>query len=212
MVVSPLAVAVEDLDGDGDLDVALANSEAGFLVSIFFQTDARTFLPSPQGTLKEPTMPLQDGRFLTAGDLDADGDIDLAVTNAAGDSVSLFLQTRPGSFVADPRGPVTTDADDPFFSEPRVVLLADLDGGSVRNLTRSPDVDETAPHWAPDGERLAVAATPRNAASASSAHHSTRDEALRASFEGARIAVIDREGRHLFQVPGYSPDWMPPWR
>ncbi len=92
------------------------------------------------------------------------------------------------------------------------VFLADLDGGSVRNLTRSPDVDETTPHWAPDGERLAVAATPRNAASPSPARHSTRNEALRASFEGARIAVIDREGRHLFEVPGYSPDWMPPWR
>ncbi len=93
------------------------------------------------------------------------------------------------------------------------IFLADLDGGGVRNLTRSPDVDETAPHWAPDGERIAVAATPPDAGSHSStAPGSTRDDPPRASFEGARIVVIDREGRTLFQVPGYSPDWMPPWR
>jgi Tol biopolymer transport system component len=90
------------------------------------------------------------------------------------------------------------------------VFLADLDGGGVRNLTRSPDVDEIVPRWAPNGERIVVTAVP--AALGATAAGYTRDEEMRATREAARIFVIDRDGQILFQSPGYSPDWMPPWR
>ena len=28
----------------------------------------------------------------------------------------------------------------------------------------------------------------------------------------ARVVVLDREGRALFEAPGMMPDWMPAWR
>jgi Tol biopolymer transport system component len=90
------------------------------------------------------------------------------------------------------------------------VFLAGLDGSGARNLTRSPDVDELVPRWAPNGERIAVTAVPTTLGATTAG--TTRDEQMRATHEAARIFVIDRDGQILFQSPGYSPDWMPPWR
>lgn len=81
------------------------------------------------------------------------------------------------------------------------IFIQDLTDGEARNLTRSPDVDEFAPRWSPDGERLVVTA-------AAGGDLLLRD---RASLERARVRVLDREGRVLFDAPGFMADWMPPW-
>ncbi len=81
----------------------------------------------------------------------------------------------------------------------RDVFLVDLAGGAPRNLTRSPETDEMAPLWSPDGELLVI---------------------LRARAAGPgeppgggerRLSVIDREGHTLFETPGMMADWMPAW-
>jgi Tol biopolymer transport system component len=81
----------------------------------------------------------------------------------------------------------------------RDVFLVDLAGGAPRNLTQSPQSDELAPVWSPDGELLVILRT-------------------RAAGPGERpgggeriVAVIDREGRALFETPGMMADWMPAW-
>jgi Tol biopolymer transport system component len=81
----------------------------------------------------------------------------------------------------------------------RDVFLVDLASGAPRNLTRTPDTDEMAPVWSPDGELLVILRT-------------------RAAARGERpgsgeriLAVIDREGRALFETPGMMADWMPAW-
>ncbi len=83
------------------------------------------------------------------------------------------------------------------------VLLAPLAWGPARNLTRTPDWNEGAPHWSPDGELLALTVTPRDAPAAQIRH----PEAL----ESSQVRVIDREGRLLFEAPGLMPEWMPAW-
>lgn len=83
------------------------------------------------------------------------------------------------------------------------IFLADLDGGNQRNLTRSIDRDEYAPHWSPDGERIVLTygpATPRPPGAGDDL-----------DLEQAHILVIDREGKRLLETPGFMPDWMPPW-
>jgi dipeptidyl aminopeptidase/acylaminoacyl peptidase len=81
------------------------------------------------------------------------------------------------------------------------IFLCDLDGGHVRNLTHTPDVAEYAPRWSPDGERLAVTVA--------------ADDAPRLRDLGAlaqaRVRVLDRQGRVLFETQGLMPDWMPAW-
>jgi len=79
------------------------------------------------------------------------------------------------------------------------IFLADLAGGALRNLTRSPDFDEAAPLWSPDGEQLVILQRPPTEAG------------RRPPAEEHRLLVIDREGRALFETQGMMADWMPAW-
>jgi len=79
------------------------------------------------------------------------------------------------------------------------IFLADLADGVPRNLTRSPEIDESAPLWSPDGERLVILRDPRT------------EPGRRPSADEHRLAVIDRGGRTLFETQGMMGDWMPAW-
>ena len=77
--------------------------------------------------------------------------------------------------------------------------MLDLASGVPRNLTRSPEIDEGVPLRSPNGERLAILRRPR----AKSGRRPSDDE--------SHLAVIDREGRVLFETQGMMGDWMPAW-
>jgi Tol biopolymer transport system component len=79
------------------------------------------------------------------------------------------------------------------------IFLVDLADGAPRNLTRSPHVDEAAPLWSPDGEKLVILQMPPTEAGS------------RPPAEEHRLLVIDREGRTHFETEGMMADWMPAW-
>jgi Tol biopolymer transport system component len=81
----------------------------------------------------------------------------------------------------------------------RDVFLVDLADGVPRNLTKSPMINEGAPLWSPDGERLVILLTPKT------------KPGRRLLARQMRIAVIDRDGRTLFETQGAMADWMPAW-
>lgn len=83
------------------------------------------------------------------------------------------------------------------------VWLQDLAGGPARNLTRSGAYDEYAPQFSPDGERIVLTVGPARRLPPASG-----DEV---PLPGAHVVVIDREGRRLFETPGFMADWMPPF-
>src|ERR1019366_4226030 len=88
---NPQAVAVGDFNGDGNLDLAIANS-TGNTVSVLLGKGDGTFSPkvdyatgsAPQGVV--------------VGDFNGDGHLDMAVTNSASNTVSVFLGNGDGSF------------------------------------------------------------------------------------------------------------------
>lgn len=86
------------------------------------------------------------------------------------------------------------------------VFLFDLETRALRNLTRSPDVDEAAPLWSPDGELLVVTRKPSVPGGIRAAQRAARRDP-----EHTRIAVIDREGQILLETQGMMADWMPAW-
>jgi len=81
------------------------------------------------------------------------------------------------------------------------VYVVDYATGAVRNLTHTPDAGEWMPQFSPDGERIAFVILPA----------SFRVNRDRLDYGAARIAVVDREGRRLFETNGINPDWMPAW-
>jgi len=89
---NPHSVTAGDLDGDEDLDLAVANGGSD-TVSVLINLSCGTFQTHVEyGVGVEPTS-------VTTGDLDGDGDLDLAVANWYSDTVSVLINltcTRPG--------------------------------------------------------------------------------------------------------------------
>jgi TolB protein len=81
------------------------------------------------------------------------------------------------------------------------VYVVDYASGAVRRLTDTPDASEWMPQFSPDGERIVFVILPAS-------FDPRRD---RLDYATARIAVVDREGRRLFETDGTNPDWMPAW-
>lgn len=83
------------------------------------------------------------------------------------------------------------------------LYLDSIEGGALRNLSRTPAEHEFTPRWSPDGELLVVTV-------ADEEFGMPRLNDL-ASLERAKIRVLDREGNVLFETAGFMPDWMPAW-
>ena len=127
----PNAVAIGDLDGDGDLDLAVTN-EADDTVSILLNNGVAVFaLGSSPGTGFTPNS-------VAIGNFDGDADLDLAVTNGAANTLSILLNNGAAVFVlgSSPATGLT----------PVSVALGDLDADGdldivvVNNLSAPPTV------------------------------------------------------------------------
>ncbi|MBC8120263.1 MAG: VCBS repeat-containing protein, partial [Gemmatimonadaceae bacterium] len=87
----PFSVSVGDLDGDGDLDLSTANRNYPYpgTVSVLRNNGNGTFTTSQNFVLGN------DSISITVGDLDKDGDLDLATDNPQADSISVLQSTTP---------------------------------------------------------------------------------------------------------------------
>jgi len=85
----PTDVVVEDLDGDGDLDLAA--------IAIFSQAVAWFEGDGGGGFTKHVLATGYDGRSIEAGDLDCDGDLDLVSTLVSGPDATLWWNNGDGS-------------------------------------------------------------------------------------------------------------------
>jgi hypothetical protein len=88
---APMAIVAADLNGDGRMDLAVANSGDN-RVSILLGNGDGTFLPAvniPVGATPNS---------LAAGDFNGDGKVDLVVVNSAGGNLSLLMGHGDGTF------------------------------------------------------------------------------------------------------------------
>jgi hypothetical protein len=134
------AVAIVDLDGNGDLDL-VRSGNGGLSVHLQpFHGPSGAAVVVGRGTQSRP-------RSVAAGDLDGDGDLDLVSANEFGHNLTAFLQGNPGSFGTDPLviGGIEST---PFV---RSVAAVDLDGDGdldLASMTESGGLvvfDQTAP-------------------------------------------------------------------
>ena len=89
--ISPHSLAARDFNGDGNLDLAVANSGHN-TVSILLGNGDGTF--QPRMTFATG----QNPRWLTGGDFNGDGKLDLAVANFTDNTVSILLGNGDGTF------------------------------------------------------------------------------------------------------------------
>jgi uncharacterized repeat protein (TIGR01451 family) len=87
----PTGFVTGDFNGDGKIDLAVANSTDG-TVSIFLGNGDGTFTAKPVVTAGA------GANWLVAGDFNEDGKLDLAVANSGSDSVSILLGNGNGTF------------------------------------------------------------------------------------------------------------------
>jgi Bacterial Ig-like domain (group 3)/Bacterial Ig-like domain/FG-GAP-like repeat len=90
------AVELGDLDGDGDLDVALGNA-AGEAETVWLNDGSGNFTTHPV----TPGFGAGDTRGLALGDLDADGDLDAVAANHSADGNTVWLNDGDGTFSAN---------------------------------------------------------------------------------------------------------------
>jgi hypothetical protein len=124
-----LAVALGDVDGDGDLDLVLGNGGTpGLQDGLYLNDGTGTFADVTAGRMPVDN---EDTRAVALGDVDGDGDLDLLRGNAGnpGWQNRLYLNNGAGAFTDATPARMPTDWDDT-----RAMVLGDVDGDGDLDL------------------------------------------------------------------------------
>jgi hypothetical protein len=104
----PVRVVVEDLNGDGLNDMAIANS-SGNSISVFVQDATGNFSGVQPSLVLGSALDTPGAAAVAAGDVDGDGSLDLVTANPGNGTLGVFPQFGAGTFDATP-GKVLGDA------------------------------------------------------------------------------------------------------
>jgi phospholipase C len=132
----PKWISTADFNGDGNLDLAVANF-ADNNVFIFLGNGDSTF--TLKSTISVGVGPIS----IAVADFDHDGKLDLAVGNQGGNSISILSGVGDGTFVSKPG----------FNSvEPTWIAAADFNQDGIIDLAIANNVDPSVSIWLGNGD------------------------------------------------------------
>jgi hypothetical protein len=200
---APDELTAADLDGDSDLDLVTANTSSAN-VTILRNVGSGDFTEAATS----PEAAGDDPRGVAAGDLDGDGDRDLAVTNGLADEVTILRNNGSGNF-SEPAFSPETVGDNPLS-----VAAANLDGdpdldlavanGGSHNLTilrNGGSGNFTEPGSSPEPAVFA----PTSVRAADFDLDGDADLAATNLFAD-NVTVLRNNGAGNFNTPGSSPE------
>jgi hypothetical protein len=128
---NPCGIIVVDIDGDGKMDLAIANN-ASSTMSILKNKSTTGYITTGSFASKIDFTTGSQPRYLTYSDIDGDGKPDLAVTNQNGSSISVFRNTSVSGSITT--GSLSAKVDFTGGSSPTGIASGDLDGDGKPDL------------------------------------------------------------------------------
>jgi hypothetical protein len=199
----PTFAAAADLDGDTDRDLVVTNSNSD-TVTILKNNGSGDFDPfgsSPKAVGDGP-------EAVAAGDLDGDGDQDLAIMNANADDVTILKNGGSGFFTEPASSP------EPVGDFPFGLALADVDGDGDLDLAVANQFDSNVTilknnggghFFEPGSSPEAAGISPISVAAADLDGDGDRDLAV-ADGSGGSVTILKNSGGGNYFQPASSPE------
>ncbi|MES2703127.1 MAG: FG-GAP-like repeat-containing protein [Bacteroidota bacterium] len=131
---SPQGVSIKDIDGDGKLDIVVANYSSGS-ISVFRNTATSGSITTGSFSAKVDFTVGTNPYVVAAGDLDGDGKPDIAVTNYGSATISLLHNTSASGSITT--SSFATKIDFVANANPHGIVVGDLDGDNKPDIAFS---------------------------------------------------------------------------
>ena len=201
---APSSLALADFNRDGRLDLAVANSGSND-VTILLGDGAGGFRPAAGSPFAAGNSP----NDIAVGDVNGDGNLDLAFANHDTNYVTVLDGDGKGSFRPAPGSPFTVQSK----PHPHGIVIADFNGDGKPDLATDDWQNNRITVVFNDGRggflspgvSFPVGKMPYYKLRAADLNKDGRADLVTTNFEGGNVTILLADGKGTFKEPNGSP-------